>query len=129
MRVHNIQVVFSGAHTTQWAYTAKGWTRPGSNAEPGHDFIPDNILLLRVRIGDAGYLDPAGNPVPRTYFYGNGPGLLVHDAHAQKVVWHKPDEASTLTLTTPSGHDVTVPAGHTWIELVPRTGASVQLGH
>ena len=58
-------VTFSGSHTTDWSYNGKGWIRPGSFAQSGDDFVADNVLLLRVRIGDAGYLDPAGNPGPR----------------------------------------------------------------
>jgi hypothetical protein len=127
IKVDAIQASFSAAHTTSWKYTSSGWTRPDSYAEKGNDFTADNILLLRVTIGDAGYKDPAGNPVPETYFYGSGPGVLVHGDRAQKVKWTKHGKAGQLTLTSMKGAEVTVPAGHTWIELIPDGTGSVKL--
>jgi hypothetical protein len=126
--VDTIQASFSAAHTTSWKYTSAGWTRPDSYAAKGDDFTADNVLLLRVKIGDAGYKDPAGNPVPETYLYGSGPGVLVHGDHAQKVKWTKKGKAGDLTLASMKGDEVTVPAGHTWIELIPEGTGSVKLG-
>ena len=37
------------------------------------------MLVLRVEVGDAGYLDPAGNPVPETKLEGTGEAMLFHD--------------------------------------------------
>jgi hypothetical protein len=128
IKVDSIQASFSTAHTTSWKYTNAGWTRPDSYAESGDDFVADNILLLRVKIGDAGYRDPAGNPVPETFFFGSGPGVLVHGDHAQKVKWTKHGKAGKLTLKSMKGNDVDVPAGHTWIELIPEQTGSVNLG-
>ena len=108
-------------------YTSNGWVRPDSFAAPGDDFAPDNILLLSVKVGDAGYLDPAGNPVPETEFYGKGKATLVHDDMALKCHWSKADRGSQLDLTTSDGKEVDVPAGHTWIELVPKDTGSVEL--
>jgi hypothetical protein len=90
--------------------------------------VPDNVLLLRVKIGDAGYLDPGGYPVPETLFYGSGDAVLVHGDRALKCRWSKKDKASPLVLSTTKGTDVTVPAGHTWIELVPSDKGRVTLG-
>jgi hypothetical protein len=126
--VTSIAATFSGAHTTTWSYSDAGWTRDDSPAQTGDDFVADNVLLLRVRIGDAGYLDPAGNPVPETEFFGKGQAILVHGNSALTCVWHKKDKASELTLATKDGTAVTVPAGHTWIELVPSKTGSVTLG-
>ena len=125
--VKSMAVSFSGSHTTDWSYNGKGWVRPGSFAQSGDDFVADNVLLLRVRIGDAGYLDPAGNPVPETDFSGTGPAILVHAGAAVKCTWRKPDKAGELRLTTPNGNRLSVPAGHTWIELVPAKTGSVTL--
>jgi hypothetical protein len=126
--VKSMAVTFSGSHTTNWSYNGKGWVRPGSYAQSGEDFVADNVLLLRVRIGDAGYLDPAGNPVPETEFFGKGPAILVHGGSGVKCTWRKPDKAGELRLSTKNGKRLTVPAGHTWIELVPAKTGSVTLG-
>jgi hypothetical protein len=117
--VKAMAVTFSGSHTTDWRYTDKGWVRPGSYARSGDDFVADSVLLLRVRIGDAGYRDPAGNPVPETEFAGTGQAILVHGSSAVRCRWHKPGKAAELRLSTKDGTAVPVPAGHTWIELVP----------
>jgi len=128
IRARSVEAAFSGAHSTNWTYSADGWTRTDGYAPPDDDFTADNLLLLRVKVGDAGYLDPAGNPVPETYFYGKGQGVLVHGDQALKVKWSKDGKDGQVVLTTPAGDDVTVPSGRTFIELVPQTGGSVTLG-
>jgi hypothetical protein len=116
-----------GAHTTEWAYSEKGWVRPNSYASQGDDFVADNVLMLEVKVGDAGYLDPAGNPVPETFFVGKGKGVLVHGDKALRVFWKKDKRTSKLQLTTPQGKPVAVPTGHTWIELVPASTGEITL--
>jgi hypothetical protein len=125
--VHSMSVTFSGSQTTQWAYGSRGWTRPNSYARAGDDFVADNVLVLKVRVGNAGYLDPAGNPVPETIFTGSGMGTLVVGDHRLDIKWHKKSYGSALTLTGPAGHKVTVPPGHTGIELVPTSTGRVVL--
>lgn len=127
MPVTSIAATFSDSYTTSWEYSGAGWTRPQSLAQSGDDFVADNVLLLRVKVGDAGYLDPGGYAVPETFFYGTGEAILVHGDQALKCVWTKKDEGTPLTLATEQGDDVTVPAGHTWIELVPTKGGRVTL--
>jgi hypothetical protein len=124
--VKTIDASFSGAHSTNWTYGSNGWTRTDGYADK--DFVADNVLLLRVKVGDAGYRDPAGNPVPETYFFGRGQGVLVHGDMAQKVKWTKKGKTGPVVLTTVSGDPVSVPRGHTWIELVPTSTGSVTLG-
>ncbi len=126
--VSSISANFSGSHTTSWSHTSGGWVRQNSPAQTGDDFVADNVLLLKVRVGNAGYLDPAGNPVPETEFFGKGTAILVHGGSALTCIWHKKDKASPITLATKDGTAVTVPAGHTWIELVPAKTGSVTLG-
>lgn len=125
--VTTIAATFSDSHTTSWEYSGDGWVRPESLAQPGDDFVADNVLLLRVKVGDAGYLDPGGYAVPETFFYGEGEAILVHGDRALKCVWTKKAEATALTLSTAQGDDITVPAGHTWIELVPAKEGQVTL--
>ena len=121
--VRRIRARFSGVHTTDWSYTNQGWTRPGSHAAKGQDFTPDTIVLLRVRAGDAGYKDPAGNPVPETLFFGSGPAVVVVGDKAITCIWRKADRGSPLKLATRKGDKVEVPPGRTFVELIPaRTG-------
>ncbi len=126
--VRTITATFSGSHTTRWKHTADGWVRPDSFATSGNDFVADNVLLLRVRTVDAGYRDPAGNPVPETELFGTGAGVLAHGDQAMQITWTKKDKMSELSLTTKDGTAVSLPPGRTWIELVPSGSGSVALG-
>ena len=83
------QARFSRGHTTEWRYRGGKYVNPNTNAAAGEEFRPDTVLVLRVRQGDAGYLDPAGNPVPETIFTGKGKALLFHDGKVVRGTWTK----------------------------------------
>ncbi len=122
-------VVFSGGHTTSWRYAPNtAYTRPDSYAKAGADFVPDNVLVLRVKIGDAGYSDPAGNPVPETIYEGTGQAMLFSGGTVVEATWVKPEPRSPLRLNTRSGDPLQVPPGRTWIELAPAAEWPVQIG-
>ena len=123
----SFDVAFSGGHTTSWQYENDGYTRPGSFADPDDDFVADNVLVLRVKIGDAGYKDPAGNPVPETIYEGTGDAMLFHGGKVVEGKWSKDELKSPLSLETGSGDELSVPPGNTWIELVPVDDGSVSI--
>jgi len=125
--VSKISAEFSAGHTTNWEFADGAWTRPGSFAQDGKDFQPDNILLLRVQTRDAGYVDGAGNPVPETLLTGNGDAVLVHGDKAMKLTWAKPVPGSPLKLKNAQGKAIDMPVGRTWVELVPSDGGNVTL--
>jgi Protein of unknown function (DUF3048) N-terminal domain/Protein of unknown function (DUF3048) C-terminal domain len=118
-----LDAVFSGSHTTSWTFRDGKYVNENSYAARGDGFRPDNVLVLRVKVGDAGYLDPAGNRVPETKFTGTGKALLFHGGQVVRGTWTK-TLGSTITLRTKAGA-LSVPAGHTWIELVPEDGGRV----
>jgi Protein of unknown function (DUF3048) N-terminal domain/Protein of unknown function (DUF3048) C-terminal domain len=121
------RVVFSAAHTTSWKWVdGRGYLRQDSLAAAGDDFVPDSVLVLRVPFGDAGYLDPAGNPVPEALLVGEGSATLFHDGQMVTAIWTKKDATTPIQLRTADG-PLTVPAGHVWTELIPATGASVSV--
>lgn len=115
---------FSGGHTTEWSYGGGGYVNTNSNAGADDQFPADTVLVLRVEVGDAGYLDPAGNPVPETKFEGEGAAQLFHGGRMIRCTWSKSGLSGDLRLSTPKG-ELAVPAGHTWIELVPAIGGNV----
>lgn len=125
--VHGVTATFSGAHSDQWRLVGDTWVRTNSYALSGHDFSVDNILVLRVRVGDAGYLDPGGNPVPETFFYGSGDATLIHGDRAVEGTWQKRGTRGAVTLHSADGTPITVPTGHTFIELIPADGGSLTL--
>jgi hypothetical protein len=126
IKATTINAQFSGGHTTEWTYTNGSYHNLNSNAPAGDQFPATNVLVLRVREGNAGYLDPAGNPVPETLLTGKGNALLFHNGRMVAGFWHKAKQGkSPITLTTKKGAKLTVPAGKTWIELVPLDGGNV----
>jgi hypothetical protein len=124
-------VKFSGTSVTRFSYdaTTKKYTNTNSNARRGDRFNPDSVLVLRVREGNAGYLDPAGHSVPETLFFGTGDLMLFHDGQLMRGTWSKTKRDSPLVLTTAAG-SMKVPAGHIWLELLPvaNAGGSITFG-
>jgi hypothetical protein len=120
----SIAATFSGGHTTNWVFQKGGYVNQNTYAAKGDEFPADSVLVLRVKVGDAGYRDPAGNPVPETKFTGSGQALLFHDGRLVRGTWKKKDLQSAITLSTKAGQ-LEVPAGHTWIELVPAANGNV----
>lgn len=125
-KVSTINAQFSGGHTTEWKFENGAYHNLNSNAPAGDQFPTTTVLVLRVREGNAGYLDPAGNPVPETLLTGKGNALLFHDGRMYAATWHKGKApTSQITLTSKKGQKLEVPAGHTWVELVPADGGNV----
>ncbi|RZI90800.1 MAG: DUF3048 domain-containing protein [Microbacterium sp.] len=114
-----INVRFSAQTTTIFKYDGKHYLNTDTYARSGDQFKADSVLVLRTREGDAGYRDPAGNPVPETLFFGKGELMLFHDGQLVRGTWEKARRDSPLVLSTAAG-PLTVPAGHVWIELLPR---------
>lgn len=113
-----LDAVFSRSSTTSWKYTGGTYTNTNSNAAAGDQFHPDTVLVLRVREGNAGYLDPAGNTVPETLYYGSGAAMVFHGGKMVRATWSKKNRQTPVTLSTAAGA-LKIPAGHVWIELVP----------
>lgn len=116
-----INAVFSRATTTTFRFNAqsKKYDNVNTHAGPDDQFRADSVLVLRVREGDAGYLDPGRNPVPETLFFGKGKAMLFHNGQVTRGTWSKPKRESPLVLATAAG-ELKVPAGKVWIELLPR---------
>ena len=120
---------FGGSHSTNWTFQNGTYVNQNTFAADGDEFPADSVLVLRVEIGDAGYKDPAGNPVPETIFKGEGKAQLFHAGKVVEGTWKKKDLGSAISLSTADGA-LKVPAGRVWIELVPvdAKGGSVTFG-
>lgn len=114
-----VDAVFSASSTTSWRLGDAGYRRTGGYAADGDDFVADNLLVLRVEVKNAGYKDPAGNPVPETDLQGSGAAMLFSAGTLTRGTWSKDGLAGAITLQLPDGAALEVPAGQTWIELVP----------
>lgn len=117
-KARQISVRMSRAHTTNWAYRGGKYINVNSYAPASDQFKADTVLVLRVQVGDAGYRDPAGYPVPETIYKGKGQALVFHQGELVRGTWSKARLDSQLQLSTKSGK-LNIPAGKTWIELVP----------
>jgi hypothetical protein len=117
---------FSGGHTTTWSFANGTYSNENTYAADGDEFPADTVLVLRVKVGDAGYTDPAGNPVPETKFTGQGQAMLFHGGQMVRGQWSKSSLDAPISLRTADGQ-LSVPAGRTWIELVPQDGGSVDV--
>lgn len=117
-RATGIQAVFSRSHTTSWRFRGGKYLIENSFAAPGQQFVPDSVLVVRVRVADAGYLDPAGNKVPETIYSGTGQMMLFHRGQVVSGTWSKKSNRTPIQLRTAAGA-MKVPSGHVWIELVP----------
>ena len=113
-----------GNHVTNWTFADGGYASENSYAAEGDEFPADSVLVLRVEVGDAGYRDPAGNPVPETKLEGEGKAFLFHDGRVVTATWSKRGLDQPLSLSTKKG-TLEVPAGHVWLELVPTDGGDV----
>jgi hypothetical protein len=124
-RVTRAQMTFSGVHTTSWRLRHGRWQRGAELAGHGQAFRPQNLLVLRVKTIDAGYRDPAGNPVPETVTTGHGKMVLITHGQAILGTWSKGGPNTRFQLHLRGGKALLVPPGKTWIELVPVQGKVV----
>lgn len=122
-----LSVRFSPTHETIWKRSNGVWVRQnGETASASHEFRADNLLVVSARVESAGYRDPAGNPVPKTVFKGNGKAQLFHGAKKITGTWSKKSPSAPLQLTGKGGKAIQVPPGNTWLELIPKEGGSVR---
>lgn len=126
-KAKSFSAVFSAGHTTSWRFEGGKYTNLNSHAGEGDRFQPATVLVLRVEVGDAGYKDPAGNPVPETRFTGTGDAMVFHRGRLVRGTWEKDGLDGELSLSTKAG-ELELPPGKVWIELVPASGGNVTIG-
>lgn len=115
---------FGYIRATEWEFRDGTYVNTNSYAAADDQFPADTVLVLRVKVGDAGYTDPAGNPVPETKFVGKGKAMIFHAGQVMRASWSKSDLGAPLELSTAAG-PVRIPAGKVFIELVPAKTGSV----
>ncbi len=114
-----IQAQMSTYRTTDFEFRQGKYINTNSYTDAGSDFRADNVLVIRVRVGDAGYRDPSGAPVPETIYKGSGNMALFHNGQVVQGKWSKADLDSMPEFTDAAGAELKVPAGKTYILLVP----------
>jgi hypothetical protein len=121
-------VRFSNSTATSWKLDGEQWVRTNGHAAPGKDFKADTMIVVFARVGDAGYTDPAGNPVPETIFEGSGDAMVFHGGQVDTVTWNKPSLDEGLTFKAEDGSPYTIAPGKAFLELIPKDSGSVTLG-
>ncbi|KRC46261.1 hypothetical protein ASE19_20675 [Nocardioides sp. Root79] len=120
----SIDVRLSGSRTSQWKYDGKTYVLQNGYMADGDAFKPDTVIAATVRTTLAPYTDPIGNPVPVSHFEGRGKAVIFHDGQAIAATWEKADRGAELIFKDAAGNAIEIPAGKTWLELVPGKGAA-----
>lgn len=115
---------FSPAQSTELTFDGTAWSRV---LDASDGFAATTVIALLVEQQVAGYLDPAGNPVPVTITEGTGSGWLATGGSIVDLTWSKPTAQSPWTLRTADGQDLAVPPGRTYLALLPSTTGSLQV--
>jgi hypothetical protein len=123
----SLTATFSGSSSTSFTYSGGHYDNTDANAAAADRFAPETVLVLRVKVGDAGYRDPAGNPVPETKLVGSGPAMVFSGGRLVRAQWVKPQLDSALGLEV-DGKPVQLSPGRVWVELVPERGGGVSVG-
>jgi hypothetical protein len=121
-------VRFSNSTATSWKLAGRTWQRTNGHAAAGQDFRADTMIVMFCRVGDAGYTDPAGNPVPETKLEGKGRAMVFRGNTVTEVEWHKPSLEEAITFQTRDGKPYTIDPGRVFFELVPNGDGKVAIG-
>lgn len=124
-KASTITTSFSGGSSSTFRFEKGSYVNTDTYAGAADQFRPKTVLALRVQIGDAGYRDPAGNPVPETKFTGTGEATVFTGGRAVQGTWTKNGLEAPLQLTTRNGKKITLPPGKVWLALVPASGGGV----
>ncbi|WP_162891268.1 DUF3048 domain-containing protein [Aeromicrobium sp. A1-2] len=121
-------VRFSNSTATGWKLVDGKWQRTNGHAEAGHDLRAKTMIVMFCEVGDAGYTDPVGNPVPETKLEGTGRAMVFNGKTVTEVTWLKPSLDEPITFRGADDKPVTIDPGKVFFELVPKDGGSVNLG-
>lgn len=124
--------------TSRFTYDpeSKLWTLVGPSDPSGYSFTNVVALMLPVEFG--GGRDAAGTPIPTMITEGRGRAMLATGGQLIEVQWQKSSASAPWIFTheseeeegATSGADparvtVQIPAGRTWLGLLPVDGGSV----
>lgn len=119
-------VRFSRSTMTTWKLDGEHWVRSNGFADP--EFRADNLIVMFCDVGDAGYRDPAGNPVPETRLEGTGRAVVMTGDQAVELTWKKAGLESPITFETADGEPFLLQPGRSFLELAPKGDGSISLG-
>ena len=122
--------------TSRFTYDpeSKLWTLVGPSDPSGYSFTNVVALMLPVEFG--GGRDAAGTPIPTMVTEGRGRAMLATGGQFIEAQWQKSSASAPWTFTyeqeegatssaDPTPVTVQIPAGRTWLGLLPVDGGSV----
>jgi hypothetical protein len=116
-------VQFSPATTTNWRFSGGKWEPTTKRTAPGQEYKADTLVVIFVRVTDAGYNDAAGNPVPESVVEGTGDAVIFSGDTATEATWSKSGLDGVMSFKSKAtGKPVTLKPGHVWLEAAPRGG-------
>ncbi len=128
--VSNVQVEFSGATYAQWAWnSALGeWDRTTNGVAQfdasGKAVSAQNVIIEFMPYVNTGFVDPAGNPVPKAESVGSGKAIFLSGGKEAVGTWSKPQANSVPVYRDSNGSQVRLEPGRTFVEMV-ETGSPV----
>ncbi|MEH3033582.1 MAG: DUF3048 domain-containing protein [Aeromicrobium erythreum] len=122
-KVSRATVRFSPSTQTSWKLSGGAWRR--TNGHAAKEYPADTLVVMFCDVGDAGYTDPAGNPVPETKVVGSGRAVVMHGGEAVEATWRKASKKAEIVFTDKAGKPLELDPGRVWIELVPKGQGSL----
>lgn len=117
-------VTFSPATTTDWRFAGGKWELVNDRAAAGESYKADTVVTIFARVTDAGYTDPAGNPVPETVVEGTGRAVIFSGGSATEATWKKSGLDGQMSFTSKAtGKPIGLKPGKIWLEVAPRGGS------
>jgi hypothetical protein len=113
-----------------WSATDSKWKRSingvAQKTDGGVQLAFTNVILQTVPYRGTPYRDQSGSPVDEAVTTGSGEAILLSGGQRVSLRWSKPSEKAVTTFTDTAGKSIRLPAGQTWVALLP-VGASVSV--
>jgi hypothetical protein len=118
--------------TASWSWSGGHWLRTQDGAVDrdtgGNQLSAANDVVMKVTIGSTGLHDVLGNASPLDITTGSNPVWIFRNGKVIKGTWHRKNVTSPLTFVGKGGKRLTLTPGRTWVELLPTTEHSPNIG-
>jgi hypothetical protein len=120
-----IEINSSNVHEVVYGYSAAdgGYLRFHRSqphlAGSGDQLVAANVVVLVVKTLETGRTDSTGAPVPDFDVHGEGEAVVFREGFAWPGRWERDQNGEFFRFVDPSGLEINLAAGATWIHLVP----------
>jgi hypothetical protein len=123
-------VTFGSGTVVRWDWDAAAvkWKRSingyAHKTDSGTQLAVTNVILQTVPYRGTPYIDQSRTPVDEAVTVGSGEAVLFTAGQRIPLRWSKANDKALTMFTDLAGHSLRLPAGQTWVSLVP-TGTGV----